>query len=163
MYRGPTISMSETQDKKLARALNRVANQLTISNHYLQQIREFIPKLRDSAIPDIPLKWVLVAARNRINRTGSWGDYYSVLCEYYGVPPIDATVNPNIGPKTIARFVPTPEPKIESRERTMDHITGLHEFGHYLFWKKRGYNAGEAEQALCDSFAEACLKRETSP
>ena len=112
------------------------------------------------ALPDIPPKWVLLAADANL-RGGCWENYYEVLCGYYGIPPIRATVNYMLdATKLEAHFVGSEPPRIESPQLSMGKRTALHEFFHYLIFVIRGKNGGEGEQALADAFARACMEKD---
>lgn len=116
-------------------------------------------------IPDAPPKWVLKAARKALNKARTWRSYYDVLTAYYGLKRLSAVVVPSIPEGTIARYDANllVNPTVETRAKTMNDQTALHEFFHHLFYSTRHTHEGEGEQELADTFAEECLRREQEP
>jgi hypothetical protein len=113
----------------------------------------------------LPPKWVLEAARSEVNRTNTWDRYFAILAIFYGIKaPKSIQGEAQIAKvqeqfpadqKVVAIYVPH-ESTIYALKEGFDESTALHEFFHHLMSNTK-LNDKEAEQALANAYAQACL------
>jgi len=105
---------------------------MTQSAQILAALRDIKACLQRRPSLDIPPLWVRRASLG-FEGFKSWTDAYKILCDYYGIRELSATVRPNEVPKgAVACYVRIP-PHVLSKEPTVSHETGVHEFFHHLY------------------------------
>lgn len=119
-----------------------------------------IRSLKESQKPtislDIPPLWVRKAALS-FQGFKTWPEAYKILCDYYSIPLLGATVNPNKVPEgSVACFV-WEDHSVYTKDESMRHDTGIHEFFHYLcFCAGKSYHKGPSE-AMTNAYVQEFL------
>lgn len=115
-----------------------------------------IPKVQANDL-DIPPLWVRKAALG-FDGFDSWDHAYKILCDYYNIPLLDARIEPEQVPKDASACYYSTSHKVCSKNKTVSHSTGIHEFFHHLFYIRNREYKKEPSEAMTRAYVKAFLE-----
>lgn len=138
-------------DRRLMRTLIDDVKYISGEIHSLRNEQKPTPSL------DIPPLWIRKAALSFQGFT-TWSPAYKILCDYYGIPPIDARIDASkVSENAIACFR-RDEICIFSKDKIMNYDTGIHEFFHYLCFRAgKLYEEGPSE-AMTNAYVQEFMR-----
>lgn len=138
-------------DRRLMRTLIDAVKNIS------EEIRLLRAEQKQTLSLDIPPLWIRKAALSFQGFT-TWPSAYKILCDYYNIPTVDAQIDPaQVSDNAIACFNHN-DVRIYSKNKTMNHETGIHEFFHYLCFRARKFYEKGPSEAMTKAYVQEFMR-----